>query len=51
VQVECEPGTNAFSRMDVFDDKIVMKGFGGLEDMVFDFRQDKKSTRMKGGAS
>lgn len=51
--VECEPGTNAFSRMDVYDDKIVMKGFGGLGDMVFDFRPDhhaaEKSTN-KGGA-
>jgi hypothetical protein len=26
--------------MDVYDDRIVMKGFGGLGDMVFDFRPD-----------
>ena len=47
VQVECEPGTNAFSRMDVYDDRIVMKGFGGRGDMVFDFRPDHHPAKKK----
>jgi len=40
--VECRPCTNAFCRMDVYEDRILMKGFGGLECMEFRFGEEEK---------